>query len=294
MKRIFSLIIVGVIIALCWLAMPARAQNKAQAGDYLTKGEAAALLSASDLVKKKIGELFSWTVGYDISKVNRVRLTPLINYVKVIPKKAPPDGRTILELFTAVEDPGGLKNISGVRADMSSIGRLPNAMLVDNGLFGDTQAEDGIYSLQTSVSPKVTLGPKDITVSVVNKKGWLALAKTSLEVRKNPVIMEVQVIPSRTLANGRDLVTIAVKVDNPGRVEDLLAPVANLSVFGLSEQMPFRNDGEGGDLLPGDNVWTLRFAVPETAAPGEYAIPFVAMNLAEGVCFGRANLTVYK
>src|SRR3989338_3880042 len=165
---------------------PVYAQKKAEAGENMTKGEAIMMLSATDFMKQRIGELLSWTVGYDVSRVNRVKLTPTINYVKAVPRKMPPDGRTVLELVASVDDPAGLSNISGVRADLSSIGRLPNTTLVDNGLFGDQRAAVGVYTLQTSVSRSVALGVKDIPVAVANKKGWLALAKTSLDVRKNP------------------------------------------------------------------------------------------------------------
>jgi hypothetical protein len=210
------------LAALVWSSLGSGVSLAAKpAEETLTKGEAVMLISATDFMKQKIGELFSWTVGYDITKVNRVRLTPTINYVKALPKKVPPDGRTVVEVVASVDDPSGLLNIAGVRADLSSIGRLSNTMLVDNGLFGDQKSGDGIYTLQTSVSPKVDLGPKDIPVAVANKKGWLALAKTTLDIRKNPLILEARCQPDRVLADGQSSVTISVKVDNPGRLEDV-------------------------------------------------------------------------
>jgi hypothetical protein len=271
----------------------AYAQKKAAAEEYLTKGEAVMLISATDFMKKKIGELLSWTVGYDISKVNRVRLTPTINYVKAVPRKVPPDGRTIVDVLASVDDPGGLKNISGVRADLSAIGRLPNAALVDNGLFGDQKPNDGIFTLQTSVSPQISLGAKDIPVAVANKKGWLALAKTTLEIRKNPAIIEAKVSPERVPADGRTPVTLTVRVDNPGRLEDVVEVKVDLSALGLSAEMRLRNDGLEGDLMAKDDLWSLQFVIPKTAKAGTYSLPLEVVNLAGGRAKGTISLTVY-
>ena len=158
------------------------------AGKALTKGEALERISAVDFVKRKVGNLLSWTIGYDESKVSRASLVPVINYVRAQPIRVPPDGRTVLELTASVDDPAGLQNISGVRADLSNIGKLPNMMLVDNGLWGDKKAGDGIYTLQSNVSPRITEGEKEIPVAAANQNGWLALSKTSVDIEKNPTV----------------------------------------------------------------------------------------------------------
>jgi len=285
MKRFKLIIMIGLLLPLL-LAAPGRAQMKAEAQEYLTKGDAVMLISATDFMKKKIGELLSWTVGYDVSKVNRVKLTPTINYVRAEPKQLPPDGRTILELTASVDDPDGLNNIAGVRADLSSIGRLPNTQLVDNGLFGDAVADDGVYTLQSSVASRVPLGSKDITVAVANRNGWLALAKTSLDVKKDPTIVEVRVSPEKVLANGRTLATITVKVDNPGRIEDVSRVAADLSALGLDQNSLLS--------VANKDIWTLQFPVPASVPAGSYQVPLRAENLAGGSGTGRAAITVYK
>lgn len=287
---------VSFILMVIWLGavlvMPAPAQQKAAADQYLTKEDVIQLISATDFMKKKISDLFSWTVGYDISKVNRVRLTPMINYVSVVPKRIPPDGRTILELYASVDDPGGLTNISGVRADLSQIGRLPNTILVDSGLYGDQKKEDGIYTLQTSIPVKVGLGAKDISVAVANKKGWLALAKTSLDVAKNPVIIETQVQPEKAQSGSGALVTLAVKIDNPGRLEDVRGVVADLRALGMQEGAVLLNDGTNGDKLAKDDLWTMQLTLPPTVRPGTYNIPISVNNQVGGHATGAAWLTV--
>jgi hypothetical protein len=291
----WSLVIIWLLVVGYWLLVaPAYAQKKAEAEEKLTRGEAIMHISATDFMKKKIGELLSWTVGYDVSKVSRIKLTPTINYVKAVPKRVPPDGRTVLEIVASVDDPGGLKNIAGVRADLSSIGRLPNTMLVDNGLFGDQEASDGIYTLQTSASPKIEHGVKEVPVAVANKKGWLALAKTTLDIRVNPVIIGVEFVPDKARAGSSASVTLTVKVDNPGRIEDLREVTVDLRSFGYTELALLRNDGRGGDALAGDDIFTLQFLVPEFVSEGEYTIRVGASNLAGGYGSADVVLKVYR
>jgi hypothetical protein len=280
-----------IIIILFCCSQPILAAE-GEPGGVLTKDEAIMRISATDFVRKKIGALLSWTVGYDISKVNRVKLTPTINYIKAIPIRVPPDGRTILEIQASVDDPGGLNNIAGVRADLSAIGRLANTMLVDNGLFGDTKAGDGVYTLQTNVSPKIDIGPKDVPVAVANKKGWLALSKTTLEIKKNPVIIEAKLNPDRLPADGKTLTTLILKIDNPGRIEDLRSVTVDLRALGFNELLSLRNDGQQGDLVAEDDTFTLQFAVPKGVKRGDYSIRVGAANMIGGYDFTDLILKV--
>lgn len=282
------------LILLCLAQTPALAQKKAGAEETMTKGDAVMLLSATDFMKQKIGELVSWTVGYDLSRINRVKLTPTINYLKIVPRKMPPDGRTVLELLASVDDPGGLVNIAGVRADLSSIGRLANTALVDNGLYGDEKADDGVYTLQTSVSPRVDLGLKDITVAVANKKGWLALAKTTLDIEKNPTILETKLEPARARVGSGVSILITLTVDNPGRPEDINYVSADLSALHLSARSQLVNNGLQGDLKANDNVWSLEFALKNDVPAGTYVIPVQATNIIGGLAISQGTLTVYR
>jgi hypothetical protein len=270
---------------------PSQAQDEKKA---LTRGEAIMLLSATDFVKNKIGELLSWTVGYDVSKISRVKLTPTINFIKATPRRLPPDGRTILEIVASVDDPGGLGNISGVRADLSSIGRLPNMMLVDNGLYGDEKSADGIYTLQTSVSTKIDLGAKEIAVAVANKDGWLALAKTNLDVKKNPVINKIKLSPESVRADGKSAVILTVRVDNPGRIQDIKSVEADLKALGYAQRLALRNDGREGDEKAKDDVFTLQFVVPDFVRAGDYPVTVAVYNLAGGFDSGDLTLKAYK
>ncbi|MBN2058164.1 MAG: hypothetical protein JW782_05165 [Candidatus Saganbacteria bacterium] len=294
MRRGIVLSLISLSLLVGCLARPLLAQTETGEREMLTRGDAIMRITAADFVKQKIGELLSWSVGYDLSKVSRVKLTPTINYVRAVPKRVPPDGRTILEVQASVDDPAGLNNIAGVRADLSAIGRLPNTMLVDNGLYGDETAADGIYTLQTSVSPKIEIGSKDIPVAVANKKGWLALAKTTLDIKKDPVIIEALFIPEKVMADGQSTTTLTVKIDNPGRIEDMKSVTADLRAFGYNELLPLLNDGRGGDAVAGDDIYSLQFKVPDFVKSGEYLIRIGASNLAGGYSAEDIKVRVHK
>lgn len=257
------------IILLLLLAAGAYGQEKA-----LTKGEVIEQLSAADFMKAKIGQLLSWTVGYDISKVNRASLVPTINYIKAEPKKVPPDNRTVLEITAGVDDPGGLRNIGGVRSDLSQIGKFPNMTMVDNGLWGDVKADDGIFTIQTNVNTGIVDGEKEITVAAVNKKGWLAVSRTKVDVFRNPEIVEYSLTPEKLSAGSSTVVKLEVKVENPGRLEDLEEVTADLSDLGKSRQVEM-------SMISG-GVFTLEFEAPALPEGGSKRVIVVARNRAGG------------
>lgn len=264
----------------------------AEGNETMTKDDAVLLVSAAKNLRNRLSELFSFTTGYDLSKVNQVRLTPTLNWVKVTPKKAPPDGQTVLEIVASVDDPKGLVNIAGTRADLTAIGQLPDAQLVDNGKFGDAVAGDGLYTLLTTIMPETTLGQKDITISAVNRNGWMALAKTTVDVQVNPLILEAKAIPEKVSPQSGAYVTLVMKVDNPGRPIDIKNISADLRPLGL-EAMYFRNDGQDGDVASGDDSWSIRFVIPKSALPGNYLIPVEVTNVVGGTATGKIFISVY-
>lgn len=151
---------------------------------YITKGEMAVMLSATDFMKKKISDLFNVAIGYNLVQLNRATMAPVIKYVKVTPARINADGISVFDLIVKVEDPNGLTDIKDVRADISSLGRLSNMKLVDNGLWGDGSPNDGVFTLQSSISAKTPPGEKEILIAVANKKGWLSMTKANITVRE--------------------------------------------------------------------------------------------------------------
>ena len=193
----------------------------------------------------------------------------------------PPDGRTIFEIFAAVDDPGGIGNIQGVRADLSSVGRLSNSVLVDNGMFGDETAQDGIYSLQASVPSRTDLGAKEVAITVANKKGWLALAKANLDVEKDPTINKITLVPEKVKTGQETVITLSVDVENPGRARDIKEVTADLRALGYATLLLLQDDGKT-ETGNSHQAFSLQFTVPKTLDPGEYKVRVGVLNIYAG------------
>lgn len=258
----------------------------------MTRAEVIDKLSASDFLKKKIGDLLNWSVGYDITKINRTNLAPTISFIKASPVKAPPDNRTLVMLTAKVSDPSGLDNIRGVRADLSAINRLPNTMLVDNGMWGDSSAGDGVYTLQTSVGYDVVKGSKDIPVAVANKKGWVALGRTNVDVETNPIILELQATPSSVPADGKSYAILIARVENPGRQEDLKEVKVDLSSIGMGNSVKMWDDASHGDAKAKDKIFSLKVIMKTGVSSGLKKLSVHASNIAGGSAEGEIALEV--
>lgn len=279
-----------ILLALFYLPSCIYAQEGKE--KVLTRAEVIEKLSASDFIKKKIGTLLNWGIGYDITKINRTNLAPTIREMEIMPIKAPPDDRTIIYLKVSVDDPGGLSNIRGVRADLSSIGKLPNMILVDNGLWGDETPDDGVFTLQTSVSKDIEKGSKDIPVAVSNKKGWVAIGKTGVDVERDPVIAQTVASPQRTRADDQSKVKLSVKVENPGRAEDIKSVIVDLTAIGYGKNIEMHDEGKYGDEVAYDGVYTLETTVRSGTNSGEKRLKVEATNYMGGKGYGEIVLVV--
>jgi hypothetical protein len=284
-----------ILFILMLLASGKAIAQESSAGEaHLTKEEAIAKISEADFVRRRIRDLFDWNSGYDFSKINRAKLAPSIKNISVTPIRVPPDNRTILEIKAEVDNPGGIINITGVRADLSSLGRLGNMMLVDNGLWGDEVANDGIYTIQTNVSERAGIGDKEITVAAANKKGWLALTRTNILVDKNPEIIWVSCDPEAVPADGETQAIIEVKVKNTGRIEDISRVLIDLSPIGGSPAEFMRNDGTQGDRKKGDDIFTIVTVVSPQVAAGRKSLTVQVENYIGGITWGEVKLEVVK
>jgi hypothetical protein len=252
------------------------------------------MISAADFLKQKIGQLLSWSIGYNISALNRAKLVPTVKFIMAQPGKVPPDGRTILDIIVAVDDPSGLSNIKGVRADLSSIGQLPNMALVDTGLYGDEKPNDGVYTLQTNVRTDVETGKKEVAVAVANNKGWLTLSKTSLDVERNPQILSARATPASVKADGKAKTLLEVAVANPGRIEDIKGVYVDLSTIGGEGSVMMKNAGKEGDKNAGDGTVSLETTVPQSISGGEKKLPVRVVNIIGGECDGQIIIDVVK
>lgn len=249
---------------------------------FLSKEEALKQLTAVTSVKSRIDHFISWTAGYDVNNVNRVKLVPAFLALRATPKRIPPDGRTVLEITAAINDPGGLANISGVRADLTNIGRFSNMSLVDNGLFGDKKAGDGIFTLQANVDPRIALGEKEVPVTAVNRKGWLAMAKANIDVEKNPRILKFQADQARYAPGSTVILTL--QLDNPGNLRDIQKVLVDLSFLGLGRLFPMQKIDNG--------IYSFELVVPASSPPGAKRIPVLITNAIGGQAQGEVLFEV--
>jgi hypothetical protein len=200
------------------------------------------------------------------------------------PVKLPPDDRTVLLLTAKVSDPKGSDNIKGVRADLSSIKKLPNMMLVDNGLWGDTKAGDGIYTLQTSVGYDVDKGSKDLPVAVANNAGWVAVASTNIAVETNPIINYAKAEPATINGDNPNNVTFSALIINPGRQEDLKDVTIDLGAVGMDNNI-------NANVL-GDRLYGVQATLKPGISKGMKKIKIKATNIYGGQSQEDIVLTV--
>ncbi|MBU0574237.1 MAG: hypothetical protein ABIJ26_06605 [Candidatus Margulisiibacteriota bacterium] len=271
-KKIFILLLLAGV-----LSQAPRAEEK-----LLTKESALENITATEVVKGRIEDFLSWTVGYDTTKVNRVKLVPIINYVHAAPKQVPPDGRTVLEVTASVDDPGGLVNIRGVRANLTGIGKFRNMALVDNGLYGDIKAGDGVYTLQANVNPRIAEGDKEIPVTVSNRRGWLTKTKTNIQVANTPLIL--QAYADKSKYNPGSTVILTLKADNPGNIRDISDCSVNLSQIGLGEYFPMQKIQDG--------IYVFEFVLPAQISSGKKNIPLRVTNISDGQAIGTITIEV--
>lgn len=278
---LLSILCIAALLSFAGNAVPSFA---AKAGDdrYLSRGEMAVMMSATDFMKEKIGNLLSFAVGYNLTSLNRMTMAPIIRFTRVNPDKVPPDGRTPFNLYVSVDDPGGLSEIIGVRADISNLGKYSNMSLVDNGLWGDEKANDGIYTLQTNTSSKIRPGEKEVSVSVVNKKGWLSVAKTNLTVANIPTILNVGVFPHSMRPDGSASVKMFARVSDPGGTENIARVSIDMSAIGGPGDATMRSEGSGDDMAGQQNLYSTQYIPERELTPGAKKLTVRAVNRTGG------------
>lgn len=287
-------LLVFVVITLLLLNVQTRVLANIPEKQYVSRGEMAVMFSSTNFMKQQIEGLMNFAVGYNLFSLSRSTMAPIIRYVKVAPFMVPPDGRTLFKIYTSVDDPGGASQILGVNADISSVGRLSKMSLVDNGLWGDDKAGDGIYTLQTSPATKLIPGEKELTVSVANKKGWLSVAKATVVIENNPVIVQAEANPSTIRVDGKTSVLLTVKIENPGRIEDINNVQVDLTQLGGTGSVAMYNNGLHGDLKDSDNIFSLEIMPDNKISFGEKRLPVFVSNVAGGFANGVIVLNVAK
>ncbi len=183
------------------------------------------------------------------------------------PSKAPNDATTTVKAWAVVTDKED--DLVKVEVDLSQVGGGSAFPLSDDGTGGDVFPLDGNFTSDITVGAAVELGMYQIGFSALDSVGHRTVATAWLEVvlpPVPPVVLSADVDPEEVENDGKTKVRLVVVVSDDN--EDIERVIADLTpVKGLSEA-PLRNDGKGGDLTAGDDIWTLEFTVPTTASPG--------------------------
>jgi len=87
-----------------------------------------------------------------------VSSSPQITLAAIEPNIVPNDGTTQIAFRATIIDPDGLENLANVKIDLTLIGGLDAAQLLDDGNNGDGEANDGIYGL-TNITVPETVAP---------------------------------------------------------------------------------------------------------------------------------------
>ena len=211
----------------------------------LTRGDMAVMFSATEFMKEKIGQLMNFSVGYSMPSFNRATLAPVMKYIKIDPDKILLDKNLLFKMMVSVDNPGGLSEIEEVKLDAESLGKPLDLKMVDNGLWGDEVANDGIFTLQEKVSPNIDPGEKEITVSVINKKGWMSVARAGVQVeklQKQNVEIEALANPNRIKSGENSKVVFTVRLPNFQGDDSTLTAYADLSSLGYGDKVQMKKN----------------------------------------------------
>lgn len=173
-------------------------------------------------------------------------------------------------------------------ANLAALGGPASQALLDDGQNGDAVAGDGIYSALVTVPWGTPPGDKTVAYSISDAQGRGAngtLTATILE----PTALTAfgAATPDNVLPDGATLLTVTV---NPGTRPNSsgVTVTANLTAIGGSMTQAFLDDGQNGDALAGDGVYSYA-AVVATLTPTDPVTLPVAVADTQG---RTANATI--
>jgi hypothetical protein len=159
-----------------------------------------------------------------------------------------------------------------VTVDLSAIGGAGSVRLRDDGISGDLNAHDHVFTVREVVPTATPAGPKSLPVSVSDALGATAL---SIRLDVGPPRLIGSAAPAVVNAGDAVLFTlqsapgqpplsqVAVLADDP-------ATITGSTVFALNDA------GEFGDVAAGDAVYSARRPVRSNAADGTHRVRLTA------------------
>lgn len=171
-------------------------------------------------------------------------------------------------------DGSGDQAAATVRADLTSLGGPPAAIMFDDGTHGDATPADGIWSRDWTVTSGTVDAPaRTAIITVTDLAGNVAWSVSGSGVAVDsaaPTVNET-VITTELVVNGRAFAVaetndvLRVTFDASSDPDAMNWVIADLHAFGGSVECPLFDDATHGDATANDGVWTADF----TVRPGE-------------------------
>lgn len=184
------------------------------------------------------------------------------------PSSVNPGGSTLLTV-AVTQGANPASTGIGVIGDLTSIGGSATQAFLDNGMNGDANAGDNVFSYQATVDPGTVTGSKTLPISITDAQSRSASTSISLSVTSattSPTGVGAA-SPASVEAGDSSLLTVSV-TPGTGPASTGLAVVADLSSIGGSAAQTFFDNATNGDVTAGDNVFSFAATVAGGTTPG--------------------------
>jgi len=193
-----------------------------------------------------------------------------------------------------VESPYGLSVIKSLNYSISSpnnISSITEGLLNDDGLKGDSIANDGIYNAPISFKiPRVLIGLFSIRVIATDRKeipsNELILGFNIKRVGKPPIITDLSAPDTVTLPTlGSKVITMSITVSDSNGLADIrVVYFRSLDSSDPAKKFYLFDNGNvaaNGDSVSGDGIYSIKIELPYNMTAKPYRFEFQAKDFTE-------------
>jgi len=163
-----------------------------------------------------------------------------------------------------------------VTANLSQLGRSIAQNLNDSGQYGDAVANDGIWSYRENIASALSNGSKSLSVTIQDGQGRSATHDFQVTVgAATPPAVALSgtsnASPASFTAGASTLLTTRVTAATQPSSTGITV-TGNLSAIGGASSQSFRDDGQGGDAVANDGVYSYTAGTAASLAGGSYGL----------------------
>jgi len=225
----------------------------------------------SGVIRNNIGRGYSVLDGYGFIDASVATGT-----LRGVPSATPDSGyRGDSVLFTVTATPGSTPTSTqlAVTANLLDIGGATAQQFYDDGTHGDATAGDNVFSFATSVGANAPLGPHALPVVVSDHEGRTGNAQINFTVLASSAPSGVGVATPASVAQTQSTTLAVTVTPGAGPISSGIAVSADLSAIGGGSNVAFHDDGQNGDAVPNDNIFTYVATVPAGTSAGSKTLP---------------------